>query len=848
MTPARSSLLAPLLVALLAGCSWGPEPFPDVLDHPPGIDISDVEIITLGTVLATDIIAQPGGRFVVLDGKRQRVITGATGQDLQVVDGDRAWGEPLRAIATDGGHIVIDPGDTDRLAAMVWVDADWQLIELLGPDPDGTLDPPLSPTSAIDLGEQLVVGDRYGRIVWLNRADGAVLRVRDQDLHEQPMGAITDLLPLPGDAGGLLAVDTLGPYVHFFDADGTSRGRFGRYGLWAGTLKKPKAATFTADGDVLVADSALGALQLFTPEGELIGLLSRDGEALRLDHPICVRRAPDEPDLYYALDATTGTLLRFRIAAAELQDARARAGARFLRLPLVESANDTVGDGGHNCLQCHDGFLTAVWRGWDPDRESHPVDIVPEKDVPAFFPLRNGELACDTCHSPHGTVDLASAIGIEQAEDTLGLVREHPVDTFTRLGVKNSEICIACHGEAAHEAQVDRSKAKSRGSAHPTGPDLIAALDTLLGEEDRAGAGTDCLSCHTPHGGTTEPLLRSLDDGGLCASCHKKQAVKKTNHPLGQRVGDDVPRPDVNAKLVLARGGGVLCRTCHQLVGGRGAALLRQPADGTMLCLSCHDDRKAVPTSRHGRVRGAEGFPCLGCHDVHGGHQDDKLLRTRHAASDGDPDGCMTCHGPDGTQYSASVRPGERGHRVPASADGLDPVEGCATCHDAHIADIPKVAWCGECHKDQQAQEVLGGHGRADCIDCHPAHRDAPIARNIDANPISQRCLGCHSRGADSGQDTPRIAAYEHPAPVFAPDGERWKPLGKLPLFAPDGQLVAAGANGDLTCATCHRVHGPDPVEKLTGLRRPEWREPCSACHGAEAMPFYLYFHEPDRR
>ena len=848
MTIARRSLLAPLVAALVAGCGWGPEPFPDVSKGPPGIEISDLRIQELDTVLATDVLPLPGGRFVVLDGKRQRVFLGGLGEEVQEVHGDPAWGEPLRAIATEGGYIVIDPGDRDRLAAMAWVDEDWKLIELLAPDPDGTLDPPLSPTSAIDRGEQLIVGDRYGRIVWLNRADGAVIRVVDHDRDGEPMGSIADLLAAPGGDGGVIAVDSLGPSIHFVDADGGARDRFGRYGLWAGTLKKPKSVALTADGDLLVADSALGALQVFTPSGELVGLLHRNGEPLRMDHPISVRRAPDEPDLYYALDATVGTLLTFRIAATKLTEARAGAGARFLRMSLVKSETDTFGDGGHNCLQCHDGFLTTVWRGWDKDLQSHPVDMRPEKDIPAFFPLHNGELACDTCHSPHGTVELENVIGVENAEDTLELMRQHPVDTFTRLGVENSEICIACHSEAAHQAQIDRSKSSKRAGAHPTGPDLIAALDTLLAGDERAAAGTDCLSCHTPHGGTTEPLLRSLDDGGLCAACHKKQSVPKTNHPLGQRPGDDVPRPDINAKLVLARGGGVLCRTCHQLVGGRGEALLRQPADGTMLCLACHDDRKAVPTSRHGRVRGAGGFPCLGCHDVHGGHQDDSLLRTRRKATDGDPNGCMTCHGPGGKEFSKSVRPGDQGHPVPASADGIDPVDSCETCHDPHTADVPKVAACGECHADQKAQEERGGHGRADCIDCHPAHRKAPRARHVKANPISQRCLGCHARDADSGHDTPRIAAYEHPAPVFAPDGERWKPLGKLPLFAPAGQLVAPGANGDLTCATCHRVHGPDPVEKLTGLRRPEWREPCSACHGAEAMPFYLYFHEPDRR
>ena len=842
----RAARLAVVALGLaLAGCPWGPEPLPELRDGAPTVDAARLTRVNLDTVFASDLVALPGGRFAVLDGKQLRLHVGAEEGALEQIDGDPAWGAPLRIAKSADGWLLLDAGDRERLSALTWVGQDWTTAELLGPDPDGALDPPLSPTCGLDLGDQVVIGDRFGRIVWVNRADGSVTRIVALDRDDEPMGSITDIIALPG--GGWAAVDSLGPYVHLLDAEGRPTGRFGRYGLWAGTMKKPKSIALYGDDIFVVADSALGVVQLFTAEGEFVGLVAVDGEPLRLGHPLAVRRAPDQPHLYYALDADGGSVVRFWLPRETVDAAVDLLGTRYLRMPLVDAERDTVGVGGHNCKQCHDGFLSSVWSGWDLGRESHPVDIAPEKAVPPFFPLRDGEITCDTCHSPHGTVGLDAAIRLEHGDDALELERAHPADTFTRISAENSDICIACHSDNAHQAQVERAGGGD-GSAHPTGRELLAALDTVVGEATSGDTATDCLSCHTPHGGTTEPLLRSLDDGALCASCHERQARTRTNHPLGQRPGDDVPRPDRHAKLTLARGGGVLCRTCHQLVGGTGDALLREPANGTMLCLACHDDRKGVPTSRHGRVRGAQGIPCLGCHDVHGGHADQEMLRTRKHASDGDPDGCLGCHGPDGRNRSRTARPGERGHAVPVSAAGMDPVEDCGTCHDAHLADIPKVDACGDCHADQQVEQDRGGHGRAVCVDCHPAHEDAPRARNIKANPISQRCLGCHATIVDAGPETPRVSSYEHPAPVFAPDGERWKPLGKLPLFAPDGSLVPPGTNGDLPCAPCHRVHGPDPDEALTGLRRPEWREPCTACHGAEAMPFYLYFHEPDRR
>jgi hypothetical protein len=118
---------------------------------------------------------------------------------------------------------------------------------------------------------------------------------------------------------------------------------------------------------------------------------------------------------------------------------------------------------------------------------------------------------------------------------------------------------------------------------------------------------------------------------------------------------------------------------------------------------------------------------------------------------------------------------------------------------------------------------------------------------DADVNPFSKRCLGCHSTDAESG-DTSRVSDYEHPAPVFTPGGQRWQPLGDIPLYDASGLEVPAGANGDLTCGSCHRTHGPDPDEPADELRRPGWKAGCAACHGESTLAYYLYFHQPDRR
>jgi len=119
-----------------------------------------------------------------------------------------------------------------------------------------------------------------------------------------------------------------------------------------------------------------------------------------------------------------------------------------------------------------------------------------------------------------------------------------------------------------------------------------------------------------------------------------------------------------------------------------------------------------------------------------------------------------------------------------------------------------------------------------------------------DLNPVSRRCLGCHSEAVEveGMEDAPRVAEYEHPTPVFADDGKRMLALEGMQLFDPTGKVLPTDQNGALTCATCHRTHGPDREHPGTKRRRPGTPPACASCHAEEALPYYLYFHRPERR
>lgn len=842
--------LAALLVAGLAGCE--PPGF-ELADVPPQLPVDASWTVTLDAKLPTDLQPLPDGGFVVLDGYNGRALRfGADRTPTGVLGGTPDWGRPVRmAPADDGGWWLADPGEAGDLGAVVRTDADGAVKSVVVPWTDQAGALPWAPIAVRQLGDKLVIADREGRIGWVDAGTGRIEHVLDKDVDGEPIGLVTDLVELPG--GALLAVDALGPRVHRVTAERTAANAWGAWGLWAGSLFKPKSAALARGGTTLVADSFLGVVQLFDEAGRYLGEPSVEAGPLRFQHPLAVR-ALDE-DTWAVLDSRAGTVVGFDLSADTFKDARKNADVRVLRVPLKDPAVvSAAGEGGRTCLECHDGFVNDDREVWDPALAHHPVDIEPLEKPPAFFPLDDeGKIVCETCHSPHGVVDLEAAVAAGSDEERLALVRHQAVgESFTRLTRANSELCVACHGDAAHSEVLENLGVAGKG--HPTGKalaDAMAERGDVVGKDGLPEPlRTDCLGCHAPHGSADKALTRETAEGRACVGCHEENARHGQNHPLDRRPGQDVPAPRRGSKLQLARDGGLVCHTCHDLLKGQTDALLRAPADGGLVCLACHDERKDLAQGPHRKVKGSSGIGCLGCHDPHGADLDEHLLVTTSHAAKGDPNGCLSCHGPRGKAAKADAHPGQRGHPT----DGReirgqkDPLT-CTTCHDPHEAGMPDDAGCAECHDEQGQADKRGGHGDAGCLDCHPAHNDAPRARPTpDAtNPASLRCLACHG-GAASDPDAPRVSDYTHPAPVFLPDGRRWTPLGDLPLYGPDGKAVPAGQNGDLICQSCHLTHGPDAQRKGDKLRRPDWERACASCHGEDALPLYRYFHAPERR
>ncbi|MEP6884847.1 MAG: DmsE family decaheme c-type cytochrome [Gammaproteobacteria bacterium] len=180
----------------------------------------------------------------------------------------------------------------------------------------------------------------------------------------------------------------------------------------------------------------------------------------------------------------------------------------------AHAANDVA------CASCHrlhaakDPVLTAATQieVCSTCHQAQHSDL----DKPSHHPLREGKMACTSCHSPHGSTAPAQLI-----KNTV------------------NETCTSCHAEYR-------------------GPFLW----------EHQPVAEDCTNCHQPHG-SAQPAMLKLRVPFLCQSCHEGAGHPSTaNTPRG--LAGAMPSP-----YLLAGG----CVNCHSQVHGSnhpsGRALMR---------------------------------------------------------------------------------------------------------------------------------------------------------------------------------------------------------------------------------------------------------------------------------
>lgn len=419
---------------------------------------------------------------------------------------------------------------------------------------------------------------------------------------------------------------------------------------------------------------------------------------------------------------------------------------------------------------------------------------------------------CVFCHVPHGASDsratwsrdlrYQAAAGYQSYESrTLDAVPGRP-NGATRL-------CLSCHdGALALGALVNLeatrpAMAEFRGglTTMPRGParlgfDLrndhpVSIVPSTSDPEVKApepggpvklAHGTSalkdsvqCTSCHDPHLATQKFLVKSVDRGGLCMSCHQKVGWFGSSHELS-----NAPYPATGTRTV----GEASCLACHAPHNGQSPTML----------LSTRN-RSGAP------LPWAEENVCLSCHRKGGTGVDPSRGR---AAADLESEGLKASK-----------------HPLALKTDEHQPVFTARQPEPEPVLNAQRHVECTDCHNPHRSLPLPGNvHEGMKGVSLSGATVVDDLAIDLQQHEV---CLRCHG-------DT--FAAAIPPAPrrppsgsnkrlEFQPSNDAFHPVGNPGrntstflnnvLDAPEGQLVGKDWQGNrmsrfstVLCTDCH--------------------------------------------
>lgn len=346
-------------------------------------------------------------------------------------------------------------------------------------------------------------------------------------------------------------------------------------------------------------------------------------------------------------------------------------------------------------------------------------------------------------------------------------------------------MCDVCHAAEQPEHKFPLKRC---------GPALCTFCHDVTSERKHVHAAIEkegCLSCHDPHGASTQALLSRPSTALTCQQCHSIEHKTYEHGPVA--VGD--------------------CTVCHQPHASDNRFLLID-GEGVQQCLKCHKlapaQRAGLPTT-HPPVRES----CTPCHAP---HSSDYRFLLRSPPEDV----CLTCH-PEKSGIDAI------GH-APAAlwAAGFD-VAACQPCHWAHA--VPPALYAA-----LPRSTALGGvAGRPtvadrDCALCHRAGGPAPP-------PM----IATH----------PNVPLFN----PFAPDDPGYLPLfnerGEEDAQGVFGCRTCHLTHGRSSPAPLPRDFQPGERRELRARR---WHlrsfvsgNLCTLCHGSDGRRRFLYFHDAAR-
>ena len=232
-----------------------------------------------------------------------------------------------------------------------------------------------------------------------------------------------------------------------------------------------------------------------------------------------------------------------------------------------------------DCESCHGPGSLAV-EGLTPEKVAEDAKEGKQTacDYKTLIDLKNlpaqaKSLICLKCHTANATFNLHNWNAGEHAINDVSCFDCHNVHAGPDLTVRLEDMegmCEACHQDAKVQFALP--------SHHPIHEKKIF-----------------CVSCHDPHGTSSEKMLRKETVKETCTQCHAEK---------------EGPFVFEHADLMED------CRTCHSPHGSVNNNLLTLQAP--FLCLQCHSGHR-TSSSSSAESKGAFYTRCTDCHSqIHG--------------------------------------------------------------------------------------------------------------------------------------------------------------------------------------------------------------------------------------
>jgi DNA-binding beta-propeller fold protein YncE len=245
------------------------------------VTATQVAVIEEEMRMPTDAAFGDSGALYVLDGYQNRIVIRQPSGRIRILTPEAACllNRPLGLTVNQGKIYVADTGN-HRICELDGEGRCLRTVTLKGKEPEV----PFVPTDIAIEGGRAVVVDRGANCIHLCLYPSFEQDKSFGDLGEKG-GVLTNPYLVALREGGIFLTDMMnGRLVHL-----TGRGVFlddlRERGVREGQFIRPKGVAIGSGNQVFVSDSALGVVQVFTPEFQYRGTIGAAGTPRRFQHP-----------------------------------------------------------------------------------------------------------------------------------------------------------------------------------------------------------------------------------------------------------------------------------------------------------------------------------------------------------------------------------------------------------------------------------------------------------------------------------------------------------------------------------------------------------------------------------